>query len=403
MPLLDSLLTRRQAIARFASAAALPLMSACNREPGATGAPAASSASSDAAARALLDGIGDRLLRADARGGHVARHRHRRASGAAFAAHGSLGGRTAAHRESVARAISIARTRSTPPGLSHATRTSVEVVRSAYATALEGFALPYGDMTVGSWRNTPYVVIQNVGAYLDMPRLLDSRPPHRERRRRRGVSGPAAVVREAARRRARPHPGGAREGARAAGVPDRQGARADCVCRSKNAREGGSLVESIERRTKNIPGNWAERARTIAAQEIAPALERQIAELQAQRAVADRRCRHVGAAARRRVLPLGAEGVDDDDDVARRDPRDGPARARASCTRGWTTILKTLGYTQRHASASACRRSPRTRTTSSPKATRGAPRSWRSSRIASTGSARRCRAPSTRSSIRTWK
>src|SRR5690606_25200231 len=48
--------------------------------------------------------------------------------------------------------------------LSHAVRTSVDVVRSAYTTSLEGFALPYGDVAVGSWRNTPYVVIQNVGA-----------------------------------------------------------------------------------------------------------------------------------------------------------------------------------------------------------------------------------------------
>ena len=39
-------------------------------------------------------------------------------------------------------------------------------------------------------------------------------------------------------------------------------------------------------------------------------------------------------------------------------------------------ILKSLGYTQGHASASACRRSRRTRATSSPKATRAAPRSW---------------------------
>jgi uncharacterized protein (DUF885 family) len=54
----------------------------------------------------------------------------------------------------------------------------------------------------------------------------------------------------------------------------------------KNAREGGSLVESIARRTKNIPGNWAERARTIAAQEVAPALDRQIGELESQRQVA---------------------------------------------------------------------------------------------------------------------
>ena len=42
---------------------------------------------------------------------------------------------------------------------------------------VEGFALPYGDITVGSWRNTPYVVIQNVGAYLDhaaLPRQRSS-------------------------------------------------------------------------------------------------------------------------------------------------------------------------------------------------------------------------------------
>jgi uncharacterized protein (DUF885 family) len=40
--------------------------------------------------------------------------------------------------------------------LSHAMRTSVEVVRSAYATALEGFALPYGDVpsATGASRRT---------------------------------------------------------------------------------------------------------------------------------------------------------------------------------------------------------------------------------------------------------
>jgi len=46
---------------------------------------------------------------------------------------------------------------------------------------------------------------------------------------------------------------------------------------AKGAREGGSLVESIERRTKekNIPGNWAERARAITQKQVAPALDRQ--------------------------------------------------------------------------------------------------------------------------------
>jgi uncharacterized protein (DUF885 family) len=53
----------------------------------------------------------------------------------------------------------------------------LDVVQSAYTRALEGFAFPYGDTTVGGWRNTPYVVIQNVGAYLDVPRFLDSDHP----------------------------------------------------------------------------------------------------------------------------------------------------------------------------------------------------------------------------------
>src|SRR5439155_18193253 len=61
--------------------------------------------------------------------------------------------------------------------LSFPTRTSIEVVKSAYRTALEGFALPYGDVPVGGWRNTPYVVIQNVGAYIDTPQFLDTDHP----------------------------------------------------------------------------------------------------------------------------------------------------------------------------------------------------------------------------------
>src|SRR3546814_9691004 len=64
-------------------------------------------------------------------------------------------------------------------GLDHGTRTSLAVIDSAYATALDGFALPYGDVAVGGWRNTPYVVIQHVGAYLDVPRFLGSDHPVR--------------------------------------------------------------------------------------------------------------------------------------------------------------------------------------------------------------------------------
>jgi uncharacterized protein (DUF885 family) len=169
--------------------------------------------------------------------------------------------------------------------LTHATRTTVEVVRSAYAIASEGFGLPYGDITVGGWRNTPYVVIQNVGAYLDVPRFLDSDHPienaaDTEAYLARLQSYAVQLDGELARMQA----------ARGAGlVPPAfliDKALTQMQMSAKGAREGGSLVDSIARRTASIPGRWAERARTIAAQEVAPALERQIAELQVERSAA---------------------------------------------------------------------------------------------------------------------
>jgi uncharacterized protein (DUF885 family) len=170
-------------------------------------------------------------------------------------------------------------------GLSHAMRTSFDVVRSAYGTSLEGFALPYGDITVGGWRNTPYVVIQNVGAYLDIPRFLDT--DHRienaadaEAYLARLEAYPAQLDGELERIRA------ARESGLVPPAFLIDKALGQITLSAKNASEGGALVESLERRTKEIPGNWAERARSIAVQQVAPALERQIVELEAQRAVA---------------------------------------------------------------------------------------------------------------------
>ena len=171
--------------------------------------------------------------------------------------------------------------------LSHSTRTSVEVVKSAYSTALQGFALPYGDVAVGGWRNTPYVVIQNVGAYLDVPRFLDS--DHQ-------INNAADA--EAYLDRLRQYPAlldgelGRMQAARAKGlVPPKfaiEKALEQMRASAKGAREGGGLVESIERRTreKGIAGNWAARARAITQQQVAPALDRQIAELEVQRAIA---------------------------------------------------------------------------------------------------------------------
>ena len=61
--------------------------------------------------------------------------------------------------------------------LGNAARIDVDVVRTAHEFALEGFAFPYGDVALlnsnWSWRNAPYVVAQNTGAFLEIPGLLD--------------------------------------------------------------------------------------------------------------------------------------------------------------------------------------------------------------------------------------
>jgi uncharacterized protein (DUF885 family) len=206
-------------------------------------------------------------------------------TGARAALRSRLADRSQAGQDRIAATLraDLARAETVNTGaLTHSTRTSVEVVKSAYRVALDGFAQPYGDVAVGGWRNTPYVVIQNVGAYLDVPRFLDSDHPIRnaddaEAYLARLESYPVQLEGELGRLKA------------AAGLGliapafliDK--ATAQMTMSVKGAREGGGLVESIERRTKDIPGNWAERARAIAQQKVAPALERQLAELQAQR------------------------------------------------------------------------------------------------------------------------
>jgi uncharacterized protein (DUF885 family) len=239
-----------------------------------------------AEASAVLDSIAENLLKLSPEGATslgIDKGEH-------AALRSQLGDRSAAGQRRVADTLraDLARANAidTSP-LDHSTRTSVEVVKSAYATALEGFALPYGDVAVGGWRNTPYVVIQNVGAYLDVPRFLDSEHQINE-----------AADAEAYLARLQSYPkqlDGELEraaAARAKGLvpPDflLDKALGQLKQSVDGARKGGGLVESIERRTreKNIPGNWAERARGIVQQDVVPALERQIAELTAERAQA---------------------------------------------------------------------------------------------------------------------
>lgn len=280
--------SRRHLIAALTTTAALPWLPACaggGEPPAGTGGDGAGAADPrTAAAIALLDECANGLLAlfpetATSLGVDT---------GALSGLRSKLADRSEAGKQRVAARVraDLARVAALDAaGVPDTVRTSLDVVASAYATALDGFALPYGDITVGSWRNTPYVVVQNVGAYLDVPRFLDSdhligSADDAEAYLSRLQSYATQLDGELGRIRA----------ARESGlVPPSfllDKALGQLTLAARSAREGGPVVSSIAGRTKDIPGDWAGRARTIATRDIAPALERQIAELRAQRAVA---------------------------------------------------------------------------------------------------------------------
>ncbi|MBL0914721.1 MAG: DUF885 domain-containing protein [Sphingopyxis sp.] len=234
-------------------------------------------------AAALLDSIADNLLKLSPEG----------ATGLGIdtgdraAMRAQLGDRSAAGQTATADTLKadVARIRAfRTDGLDYATRTSLAVVDSAYSVAIDGFALPYGDVAVGGWRNTPYVVIQNVGAYLDIPKFLDSDHPVK-----------SSSDAEAYLSRLTAFPGvldGETERLKAAGA---QGLIAPAFLIGKavrqmeaslaDAKAGGSMVESLVRRTgeAKIAGDWTARSSKIVQGPVAAALERQLGELKAQR------------------------------------------------------------------------------------------------------------------------
>jgi uncharacterized protein (DUF885 family) len=274
----DLSFSRRQALGALSAGVATIAL------PGGARAFAAPAPSSDVGATALLDSIGQNLLvlspeTATSLGVDTGKNAFLRSK---------LADRSQAGQDRIAATLrtDLARAEAVDTAsLTYPTRTSIEVVRSAYRTSLDGFALPYGDVAVGGWRNTPYVVIQNVGAYLDVPRFLDSDHPVKnaadaeaylarlesyavqldgelgrlKATAAQGVTAPAFLIDKAIKQMSQSVEG---------------------------TRKGGGLVESLTRRTKDIPGNWGPLALAIAQQKVAPALERQLAELTAQRAKA---------------------------------------------------------------------------------------------------------------------
>ncbi|WP_026941155.1 DUF885 domain-containing protein [Hellea balneolensis] len=154
---------------------------------------------------------------------------------------------------------------------------NVEVVRSVFDSSAKGFDQPYGDMALlnsnWSYRNSPYTVAQNTGAFVEIPSFMDSShslntaedaDSYLER-----MSAYAAQL------------DGETERTRIAGdqgviLPDflmektlgqLRGARA-------KAPESWGIVGSLSSR---LDGKYADKAAAIATEKIGPAIDRQVA------------------------------------------------------------------------------------------------------------------------------
>lgn len=206
-------------------------------------------------------------------------------TGARAALKSRLGDRSAAGQRAVAdhlRAHVTTLKRIDTAPLSAATRTDIDVVKTAFETALDGFALPYGDVAIGGWRNTPYVVIQNVGAYLDVPRFLDS--DHSIANRADADAYLARLESYAVQL------DGETQRVRAAltlGVVPPDFLLDKTIRQLEQSVEGDpagwDIVTSLSRRTKSMPGDWTARATMIARDRVKPALERQLATIRDSR------------------------------------------------------------------------------------------------------------------------
>ena len=128
-------MNRREALAALATTAAVPFMQAC----GGAATPAAPARNAAAEARTLLDEIGENYLRFAPEGATSLGID----TGARAALRSQLADRSTTGQQRIAEQVRKDLARATAfdtNGLDHATRTSIEVVRSAYTIAAEGFA-----------------------------------------------------------------------------------------------------------------------------------------------------------------------------------------------------------------------------------------------------------------------
>ena len=169
-----------------------------------------------------------------------------------------------------------------PAKLGDAARIDLDVIRTAHEFTQEGFAFPYGDVALlnsnWSYRNAPYVVAQNTGAFLEIPSMLDeqhtvSTPGDAEAYLARLEAYAGQIDGETERLKS----------AAAQNVIAPNFLLDKTLGQLRQARSGKvadwALVQSLAKRTSSMPGGFAARAAKIAADKVAPALNRQFEEL----------------------------------------------------------------------------------------------------------------------------
>jgi len=275
------MLDRRQFLTAAASVASLQALPARAAPPG----------SADAAAEALLADIAEALL---------ADHPENATSlgldkGARAALKSRLGDRSLAGkaREAAEVRTRLARLAAVPRArLSPAALLDLEVVETAHRTAAEGFGFAYGDVVTLnqniSYRNSPYAVAQNMGAFVETPDLLDSNhviaePADAEAYLSRLHAYARQLDGETERLR---HDAGL-----GVALPDFLLDKTIRQMKGARARPVGEwgLVASLARRTAAMHADYPAKAFRIVETEVAPAMDRQLAELAHQRAGADSR------------------------------------------------------------------------------------------------------------------
>jgi uncharacterized protein (DUF885 family) len=197
----------------------------------------------------------------------------------------SLAGRARHAGRAGARLKRIRAAERTRPGT--AALLDLEVAGTAHQLAGEGYRFPYGDVAVlnqnWSYRNAPYAVAQNTGAFVEIPDFLDSN--HRIENRADAEAYLARLDQYAA----------ALDGEterlrhdRGLGVvaPDfllDKTLRQMKAARAQPVAEWG-IVTSIAGKSAKLGGDYRGRALALAQARVAPALDRQLAELALHRA-----------------------------------------------------------------------------------------------------------------------